>query len=129
MGFDEMNYAVINSVKQNLQNNSFKWYFGESEEEYFQPVCYDVACFYGVVPELECVYFLFDSDKQLLYIGQTKNFRLRAISHKTEKRIPFTHYCVITTEMMGIEAGQLKRLEQAAIARHKPPLNRIYYIA
>lgn len=125
----EFDNHVVKTIRLNLQKNSFKWFFGDGEDDYFQPVCYEIADFFGVVPQIECVYFLFDDAQNLIYIGQTKNFAQRAISHKSEKRILFTHYCVITAEMVGIGSKELKRFEQMAIARHKPPLNRIYYLS
>ncbi|GAB3998846.1 hypothetical protein GCM10028807_47610 [Spirosoma daeguense] len=67
-----------------------------------------------LVTALPCIYFLMDSQDEIIYIGQSTNLRARLLEHRMAglnfERVRF-HSC---------EANELDRLEQEALIRYKP---------
>ncbi|MVM37946.1 hypothetical protein GO730_10645 [Spirosoma sp. HMF3257] len=65
-----------------------------------------------------CIYYLINSRNEFIYVGQTTNLRDRLLEHR-EAGIRFVRF-----KFFPCEASELDRLQQAAIARLKPVLNR-----
>jgi hypothetical protein len=64
------------------------------------------------------VYFLFDKNDALLYIGKSKRCHQRVLTHTTEGRINFTGHTVVP-----IPEKYLNGIEVFLIAKFKPPVN------
>ncbi|GAB4018429.1 GIY-YIG nuclease family protein [Spirosoma koreense] len=64
-----------------------------------------------------CIYFLLDSEDNVIYVGQTKNLNNQLNKHRLDGK-KFTHF-----RYFPCQEWDLDRREQEAIAQHKPVLN------
>ena len=65
-----------------------------------------------------CVYMLLNEEKEIIYIGQTKQLKLRVSSHVQSKKDAF----YFTFER--VDAGKLNNKEASLISTHKPKYNK-----
>lgn len=67
----------------------------------------------------ECgVYFLFDAEGGLQYIGRSVCIANRIISHRRARQLPFTHVAWVAVPKLLVEG-----VESDYIAKHQPPWN------
>ena len=131
--YEMINWELFESeIKQNfkkqIESNSFKWFFGDGEDDFFAPISFSFAIQYdGLIPNVPAVYFLFNENKDLIYIGKSTKLKNRLMSHFYAIKMDISHYCFIKPSDMGWPDEAIHHMEKICINRHKPPMNRIVY--
>lgn len=71
----------------------------------------------------DCVYRMYDKNKQLLYVGKTDNFRNRVNAHKRGSKW-FNDVKHVTLDFDFIDREAVTEAEQAAIFNEQPRYNK-----
>ena len=77
-------------------------------------------------PKIRGLYALADSNKNIIYIGKSKNIRKRLIEHKRKKIIPFEYFIWYPYNLNRFKhhVFLLESKEQKFITKYKPPYNK-----
>lgn len=73
------------------------------------------------LPSISAVYFAFDSDQKIQYIGQTTNLKGRITTHHKLADFRNMNLAIAWMEVSDVES--LRAIEKQLIDHHKPPLN------
>ena len=126
--YDLFEAQLQHNFEKQLERNSFKWFFGNGQDDFFVPIAFDFAIqLEGFIPNVPAVYFLFNENKELMYIGKSTKLKSRLKSHFYASQMDISHYCFIKPSDMGWPDEAIHHMEKICINRHKPPMNKVIY--
>lgn len=99
--FDIEDVLYSDKVKQ-------RWFCDKCNKWHIRKLLQERLCFKIQMPKQPCLYFLFDGNKTLIYIGQTIHLEKRIIDHMKNKKFRYFSFIVMGYDM---EYKLLQRLK------------------